>query len=87
MKVAGVSPDLRGYNLALKACESGPGRGLRQDQLLIALSIHDELRKLGLPRDAYTYSTLLGLCAQVGRRTCWLLVFEFFADIVQHLIL
>ena len=49
---------------ARQACESIPGKGIKQDQLVHAFSLHEEMKRAGLQPDAFTYATLFHLCAE-----------------------
>jgi pentatricopeptide repeat protein len=63
-KTSGGVPDVRGYNLALKACESPPGRSLSKDQLFEGLKIFNDMKEAAVMPDTVSYSTLIELCAQ-----------------------
>jgi pentatricopeptide repeat domain-containing protein 1 len=67
MKAAGVTPGVKSYNLAIKACEGQPGQRLRLEQLAIALKLYEEMRTCGMHPDLITYGTLIELCAE-GRQ-------------------
>lgn len=63
----GLPLEARTYNIALKACEPPPGRALRKEELLGALALHREMEAAGVAPDAFTYGTLIELCAQAGQ--------------------
>jgi pentatricopeptide repeat protein len=47
------------YNSVLAACEAA-------QQVEPALDMLEEMRAAGVPRDQYTFSTLISACYQVG---------------------
>ena len=61
--------DCRAFNIALKACHT-PGKTLRQEQLVQAFAIYDQLKRSGLQPDAFTFSTLFSLCAEARQGHC-----------------
>jgi pentatricopeptide repeat protein len=63
MKAAGVKPRTRTYNLALRACEGAPGQRLRPGQLECALALYDEMLVARVHPDAFTFASLMELCA------------------------
>ena len=69
----GIPMDARAFNIALKACHT-PGKTLRQEQLLQAFAIYDQLKRSGLQPDAFTFSTLFSLCAEARQGHCALQV-------------
>jgi pentatricopeptide repeat protein len=52
------------YNSVLAACEAA-------QQLEPALDVLEEMRAAGVPRDQYTFSTLISACYQVGPLRWW----------------
>jgi hypothetical protein len=65
----GVPMDTRAFNIALRACHT-PGKTLRQEQLLHAFALYDELKRSGLRPDTYTFGTLFSLCAAAHQGHC-----------------
>lgn len=68
-KALGVPMDTRAYNIALRACHT-PGKTMRQEQLLQAFALYDELKQRGLPPDTFTFGTLFALCAAARQGHC-----------------
>ncbi|KAI3438000.1 hypothetical protein D9Q98_000443 [Chlorella vulgaris] len=65
----GVPMDTRAFNIALRACHT-PGKTPRQEQLLHAFALYDELKRSGLRPDTYTFATLFSLCAAAHQGHC-----------------
>ncbi|PRW57431.1 pentatricopeptide repeat-containing chloroplastic [Chlorella sorokiniana] len=68
-KGLGVPMDVRAYNIALRACHT-PGKTLRQEQLMQAFAIYEEMKQAGLAPDTVTFGTLFSLCAAARQGHC-----------------
>ena len=76
LRGAGLALDAKSFNIALKACEAPPGKALRQEQFLAALALRHDMRAAGVAPDAYTFGTLMDLCAQARQGHSALALFE-----------
>ena len=73
---AGVTPDVVTYNVAISACRGSEQSTLPSGLLQQAFEVAADMRTAGLAPDAFTYTTLLGLCARAGNGRAALALYQ-----------